>query len=372
AGASKGAWPLALLAVAGAALGAPPRAAAFPALLDRLPPSANAFGCATCHVSRGGGEACPTPPCLNPLGIDVATMASVQWAGEVPNKGALFAIDSDGDGYTNGQELLDLDGDGAVDDGLDLALATSPGDPSTNMDECALGYDTCAQHCEELLGPFPSYACTCDPGYRVAGDACLDVDECAMHHGGCAATEVCVNEVGAPNRCDCRPGYTRAADDGPCQVRCGDGVLGPAEGCDDGNTDDGDGCDARCRITPGYACAQPNGDDAPSVCTQTCGDGEVDLFAGERCDDGAANSDTAPGACRTSCAPARCGDGVVDPGESCDDGARNSDTAPGACRTSCMPARCGDGVVDPGERCDDGAGASPDACTAACPDAGMP
>ncbi len=49
--------------------------------------------------------------------------------------------------------------------------------------------------------------------------------------------------------------------------------------------------------------------------------------------------------------PAVCGDGVAGPGEDCDDGPGNSDTEPGACRTSCRVAGCVDGVVDPAELC---------------------
>ena len=51
-------------------------------------------------------------------------------------------------------------------------------------------------------------------------------------------------------------------------------------------------------------------------------------------------------------APPACGDGVVDPGEQCDDGAANSDVAPDACRTTCRFAHCGDSVVDSDEACD--------------------
>jgi cysteine-rich repeat protein len=61
-----------------------------------------------------------------------------------------------------------------------------------------------------------------------------------------------------------------------------------------------------------------------------------------------------------------CGDGVVDPDEACDDGAANSDTTPGACRTTCLAAGCGDAVVDPGEGCDDGAAFGGDGCGADC------
>jgi hypothetical protein len=111
----------------------------------------------------------------------------------------------------------------------------------------------------------------------------------------------------------------------------------------------------------------------------TCGNGMPD--AGEQCDNGSANSDTLPDACRTSCLTAKCGDGVVDTGEQCDstmsatpctpsctlpvcgdgmvatgeecdNGAANSNTTPDACRTTCKRAACGDGVVDSTEGCD--------------------
>jgi hypothetical protein len=81
-----------------------------------------------------------------------------------------------------------------------------------------------------------------------------------------------------------------------------------------------------------------------------CGDGATD--AGEECDDGFANSDTTPDACRTDCTLPVCGDDVVDAAEQCDDGAGNSDTAPDACRSDCSTAWCGDGVLDGSEDCD--------------------
>lgn len=48
-----------------------------------------------------------------------------------------------------------------------------------------------------------------------------------------------------------------------CEVPsvCGNGIVDGAEGCDDGNTTPGDGCDASCRIEPCWACGGE-----PSVC----------------------------------------------------------------------------------------------------------
>jgi cysteine-rich repeat protein len=54
---------------------------------------------------------------------------------------------------------------------------------------------------------------------------------------------------------------------------CGDGLLQPGEECDDGNTDDRDGCSAQCTVEDGWVC-----DDAePSLCSgDRDGDGVAD------------------------------------------------------------------------------------------------
>jgi hypothetical protein len=49
-----------------------------------------------------------------------------------------------------------------------------------------------------------------------------------------------------------------------------------------------------------------------------------------------------------------CGNGTIDGQEACDDGAANSDYFPDACRLDCTKPKCGDGVVDKGEQCDPG------------------
>ncbi len=91
-----------------------------------------------------------------------------------------------------------------------------------------------------------------------------------------------------------------------------------------------------------------------------CGNGIRD--AGEQCDTGPKNSDTAPNSCRADCSLPRCGDGVVDAylQEQCDDGARNSNQSD-QCRSNCTLPRCGDGIVDSGEQCDRTEG-----CTSTC------
>jgi cysteine-rich repeat protein len=156
---------------------------------------------------------------------------------------------------------------------------------------------------------------------------------------------------------------------------CGDGVVDENEACDNGslNSDVQPGaCRTSCFLAacgdnvrdPGEGC--DGTDDCRSDCSR-CGDGVVD--AGEECDNGNNNSDTQPGACRSTCALPVCGDGVRDPGEGCDDGTGNSDTTENACRTTCARFTCGDGVVDQGEACDDGvenSNAVADACRTTC------
>ena len=64
--------------------------------------------------------------------------------------------------------------------------------------------------------------------------------------------------------------------------------------------------------------AKPNTDTgSPGTAASLCGNGVLD--PGEGCDNGAANSDTEADACRSECVLPFCGDGVQDSGEACDD-----------------------------------------------------
>lgn len=162
-------------------------------------------------------------------------------------------------------------------------------------------------------------------------------------------------------------------------ARCGDGVIGIGEACDDGNTADADYCAPDCRAVTGAcgdaiiqgneACDDGNvmGSDYCSAdCTAltgACGDGT--LQDNESCDDG----NTADGdGCAADCGAvtARCGDGQVQTGESCDDGNQVDDG--NGCGASCQRYDvCGDGVVHMWfERCDDGNTSDGDYCSADC------
>ncbi len=128
---------------------------------------------------------------------------------------------------------------------------------------------------------------------------------------------------------------------------CGNGIKESGETCDDGNTNDNDGCRADCT-------------------SSTCGDGVVQAENGEECDDGDSIDDNA---CSNSCQPNAeyCGNGVVDEGEQCDDGNAITDDE---CTNSCTTPRCGDGIVQAGEDCDDGNSELNDSCPPDCMDGG--
>ncbi|MCA9689294.1 MAG: DUF4215 domain-containing protein, partial [Myxococcales bacterium] len=175
---------------------------------------------------------------------------------------------------------------------------------------------------------------------------------------------------------DCDEGAETATCDVDCTaVECGDALQNAAAGevCDDGNTEDGDGCSAACTLEgcgDGQVQAPEECDDGNADNTDDCLDscvaascGDSNVWAGnEECDDGNAdNTDD----CLDSCVAASCGDGNVQAGvEECDDG--NADNTDG-CVDGCVAATCGDGFVQAGvEECDDGNNVDNDACSNTC------
>lgn len=137
---------------------------------------------------------------------------------------------------------------------------------------------------------------------------------------------------------------------GPCRDdcridECGDDYKGPDEGCDDGNTVDGDGCTSTC---------------AP----ETCGDGNLDTAQGEECDD---HNLVDGDGCSSTCQLPDCGDGTIGEGEDCEVGlpirVACSDVNPAfdagdvQCGIDChfdtgACSDCGDGVSTAAEQCD--------------------
>lgn len=91
-----------------------------------LLPNGAQFGCATCHQSASGGDA------RNPFGLAVGAItgssARAFWSP------TLAALDSDGDGFTNGEELGDPEGDGVPIAGHRV---TNPGSASSRPENQA-------------------------------------------------------------------------------------------------------------------------------------------------------------------------------------------------------------------------------------------
>ena len=161
---------------------------------------------------------------------------------------------------------------------------------------------------------------------------------------------------------------------------CGDGTLDVVDGeeCDDGNTVDGDGCSSTCLIEEvdepePFSEPLPEPEPVPEA---VCGNGIME--DGEQCDDG--NTDDGDG-CSALCVIEEepepiCGNGIVEDGEECDDG---NTTDGDGCSSLCLTEEvaleditplstpvCGNGVVEDGEECDDGNIIDGDGCSAIC------
>ena len=234
--------------------------------------------------------------------------------------------------------------------------------------ECLFAEDVNGFRCG---GESSGNACTSDFDCATFGECVFNTDV----DPSCPATcqrGICGNSVlEAGESCD--DGNADGGDgcSATCSIEesvpiCGNGILEDGEECDDGNTDDGDGCSSTCESNLKEAASEEEseGDSLLDSLLQSsseplCGNGKRE--DGELCDDGTANSDSTPGACRTDCTLPYCGDGIADPSEQCDLGTQNSDTQRDSCRTDCRFPYCGDGVRDSDEECDSG----PD-CTSTC------
>ena len=108
--------------------------------------------------------------------------------------------------------------------------------PACEGKEC--GGDGCDGSCGGCPGPNESCvdgSCVCVPD---CDGQCSD-DGCGSSCPGCCGNGIC--EQQADESCDLCP-----EDCGDCE--CGNGVLEGSEYCDDGNTVDGDGCSAGCKL----------------------------------------------------------------------------------------------------------------------------
>ena len=169
------------------------------------------------------------------------------------------------------------------------------------------------------------------------------------------------NDDGCSDKCATEDGWSCPDTGGSCTKRnppkpspkCGNNIVETGESCDDGNAINGDGCSDKCATEDGWSCPEKGGS-----CTEIprCGDGK--LKDGEQCDDGNNdNDDGCSDACTIEsgwrcpivgqpCAKENCGDEIVQDDEQCDD-AYPADYGEGYCASNCRWAHfCGDGFRD--------------------------
>ncbi len=185
---------------------------------------------------------------------------------------------------------------------------------------------------------------------------------------------------GCSSSCKIEPNFTCITQDGKSVCKsllCGNGKIDEdtAETCDDGNRNNGDGCSMICLVEHTFRCTTDE-NTGTSKCESTCGDGIVDKDTGEACDDGNTNDgDGCSSQCTldpgyvcngTHCFARACGDGIVAGQEECDD--KNTDSGDGCskfCKREenyhcdkagelCQLDVCGDGLVTGDETCDEG------------------
>ncbi|MEM9453543.1 MAG: fibrinogen-like YCDxxxxGGGW domain-containing protein [Myxococcota bacterium] len=245
-----------------------------------------------------------------------------------------------GDGVANGDET-DVDCGGAC-DGCPDGMACTEGDDCTSLvchgKTCVL--PTCGDNvhngdetdvdCGGSCGGCPD-GMVCDAGDDCISlvchmDACVmptcsdgvrNGDETDVDCGGPTCTG-CGTNAGCNEASDCIDGVCQVGDGvedggGACAApACGDGVTNGDEDCDEGGTETA-GCNTNCSA-------------------HSCGDGMVNVTAGEECDDG--NLDELD-ECTTNCLAT-----------TCDDLVKNADELDVDCG-----GRCGAGSCKAGQDC---------------------
>ncbi len=325
-----------------------------------------------------------------------------------------------GDGYVANNELCDDgdavgEGDGCSDDCLEIKAGfrcskegggcSVPGCGDRIVDvqrgeQCDDGNDDIDDGCGGCLAEVGYVCSTFQPCRQtVCGDGFVELDFETRSGEGCDDGNG--NADDGCDQCVVSDGFICDPFDprNPCfRTICGNfnveqDPIGRGEGCDDGDTDDGDGCDSECQVEDGFAC------DRFGVCAPlVCGNGVLQFP--EQCDDG--NDDNRDGcagdcsgfeagfACGFDGGPCHavvCGDGIAEGDnlgtvfEDCDD---QNDVAGDGCTgcrrdpgSICLPDGtchaqvCGDGLLDTfnvggSEVCDDGNTVRNDGCSADC------
>ncbi len=98
-------------------------------------PNGNDFNCVACHTRTNGGG-------LNPFGLDTAYTlkgSNTDWS-------AVYALDSDGDGYSNGLELADPNGVWSIGAANPAGMTSNPGRADSTL--CGDGIVNGPEECD--------------------------------------------------------------------------------------------------------------------------------------------------------------------------------------------------------------------------------
>ncbi|HEY3352169.1 MAG TPA: hypothetical protein VGQ83_02895 [Polyangia bacterium] len=302
------------------------------------PPDAAASSCAD-GVKNGtetdvdcGGGGCPA--CAN---TRACTAGSDCQSGVCTNQVCVAPASSCADGARSGTET-------DVDCGGGACPACANGKSCTAGTDCQSGL--CAS---QVCAAPPS---SCADGVKNGTET--DVD-CGGGCPPCGVGQFC--HVAA----DCQGGRCQLGLCAGPPSTCGDLVVDYAQGeqCDDGmQCDDGTSCTlpAACAGIGTGACLPRGGDGCSATCqietVPTCGNGVVDVVAGEQCDDGKQCEDGS--SCVSSAQCAGIGAGTCAP--------RDGDGCSAACHFELVGQTCGDQAVQSPEVCDLGTARNGDTC----------
>ncbi|CAI2386729.1 unnamed protein product [Moneuplotes crassus] len=152
---------------------------------------------------------------------------------------------------------------------------------------CGDGFYSPSEACDDgnnINGDGCSNSCAIEPGYQCYG---IDNQTCEPLSQNNVMMETLLQEIGCALDCTFETDFACTGQGAAtqCSRVCGNGILLASDdlttSCDDGNLDDGDGCDSNCAIETGYTCTSINL--ATSVCEPICGDGL--RLDSEACDD---------------------------------------------------------------------------------------
>src|SRR5262249_11908521 len=150
-------------------------------------------------------------------------------------------------------------------------------------------------------------------------------------------------------------GYSCTGSPSTCAIVCGDGRLGDssvggAEECDDGNTNNGDGCSASCTRESGFICSGE-----PSICGPGCEQPSECAGSDDECKTRTCFGEP----CGLNFAPlgANCAGGFCDGSGTCIPGCSQPGNCPslGECATpTCVGMICGRSNMPVGSQCTGG------------------